>query len=100
MFKLSRKGQNTLEYVLLVTAVVAAFLAIQYYVNRGIQGRARDASDNIGSQFDAPATTAEYTTTRASTVRETTLGGVTRSALTAAEETTRTGSETVEAPGF
>lgn len=98
MIKLNRKGQNTLEYVLLISSVVAAFLLAQYYLNRGLQGRVRDASDNIGSQFDAGATTTNYTTTRDSVVQETDLAGVTTSRLVDNETTSRTGSETIEAP--
>ena len=104
MIKLNRKGQNTLEYVLLVTAVVVAFVAIQYYLHRGLQGRVRDASDNIGNQFDAPDTTTNYTTVRTSVMRETTtqgdLGNITRSELVAEDDTSRIGSESIEAPEF
>jgi uncharacterized protein (UPF0333 family) len=95
MIRLNRRGQNTLEYVLLVTAVVGAFLAIQYYLNRGVQGRVRDASDNIGGQFDARATTNTYTTVRNSSATEINAAGVTSS--TSTENTDRTGSETVQA---
>ena len=98
MRKLNRKGQNALEYVLLITAVVTAFLVVQHYLGRGLQGRVRDASDNIGSQFDAGATESDFHTTRSSTVHETNTNGVTRSELTADELTTRTGDETVSAP--
>ena len=101
MFKLNRKGQNTLEYVLLITAVVAAFLAIQYYLNRGLQGRVREASDNIGGQFDAPVTEGYQTTTRSSTTWDTNKAGVTRSQLVERdEETSRTGFEEVDVPAF
>ena len=98
MCKFNRKGQNTLEYVLLITAVVVAFLVVQHYLNRGLQGRVRDASDNIGSQFDAQATTSTFTTERSSTVQETNLTGVSRSLLVTPEVSSRTGSEVVAAP--
>jgi len=104
MIRLNRKGQNTLEYVLLISAVVVGFLAVQHYLNRGLQGRVREASDNIGEQFDATATTADYTMTRSSTVRESTLpggaGNVTRSEIVAAEVSSRTGEQTVDAPDW
>ena len=102
--KLNKKGQNTLEYVLLITSVVVAFIASQYYLNRGLQGRVREASDNIGSQFDAEATTATYTTTRTSSQRDSTgidaaTGGtITQSVLMGDESTTRTSAEQVQAP--
>lgn len=99
MIKLNRKGQNTLEYVLLITAVVAAFLAIQHYLNRGVQGRVRDAADSIGSQFDAQATVSNFSTTRNSSVQETNEDGITRSELLTDEVTERDISEMVAAPG-
>lgn len=98
MMKFNRKGQNSLEYVLLITAVVVAFLGIQHYLNRGLQGRVRDAADSIGSQFDAQATASSFTTTRSSNVTETTIAGVTRSELANDELTIRQTSETIGAP--
>ncbi len=54
MFKRSRKrrAQSTLEYAVLIVIVIGALLTIQTYVKRGIQGRLRQASDDIGDQFD------------------------------------------------
>lgn len=98
MWRLNRRGQNTLEYVLLITAVIAAFLLVQHYLSRGLQGRLRDASDNIGGQFDAKDTTSTFTTERSSVVEEFNLGGVSRSELVGPETSNRTGSETVSAP--
>jgi len=46
-----RKAQSTLEYALLITVAVGAFLTIQSYVKRGIQGRLRQATDDIGTQY-------------------------------------------------
>lgn len=98
MIRLNRKGQNTLEYVLLVTAVVVAFLLIQYYLNRGLQGRMREASDNIGGQFDADVTAGNYKITRSSTTTETDLAGVSRTELLTAEDTLRLSAEEVAEP--
>lgn len=99
MRRRNRKGQNTLEYVLLIVAVVGAFLAIQHYLNRGLQGRMRDSTDNIGEQFDSRLGSVEYTTTRKSYVTETNIEGVTRSELFAPEETYRKGGKTIKAVG-
>ncbi|MBN3038971.1 MAG: hypothetical protein JW869_06120 [Candidatus Omnitrophica bacterium] len=105
MIKLNRKGQNTLEYVLLITCVVVAFIAVQHYLNRGIQGRVREASDNIGSQFDAEVTTATYETSRTSRQQDTTIpsghpegGNITTSTLLENEITSRDATENVPAP--
>ena len=51
--RLNKKGQNTLEYVLLIVIVVGAFISIQWYLSRGVQGKMRDSGDSIGDQFDA-----------------------------------------------
>ena len=49
MFRLIRnkKGQNTAEYAVLIGLVVAAVIAMQTYVKRGVQGRMHDASDKF-----------------------------------------------------
>ncbi|MFC1631562.1 hypothetical protein ACFL2I_03305 [Candidatus Omnitrophota bacterium] len=105
MIRLNRKGQNTLEYVLLITAVVVGFLLVQHYLNRGLQGRVREASDNIGDQFDADNTTMNFVTTRGSTVTDTNTptgapdgGNIIRSEITSADGTYVTGTEVVAAP--
>jgi len=40
----NRKGQNTAEYALLISLVVAAIIAMQTYAQRTLQARIRDAS--------------------------------------------------------
>jgi uncharacterized protein (UPF0333 family) len=47
MFKLlhkNKKGQNTAEYAILISLVVAAIVAMQVYAQRALQARVRDAS--------------------------------------------------------
>jgi hypothetical protein len=58
---LNKKGQNTLEYAVLIAVVVGGLLAIQTYLGRAIKGRARSSIDNIGSQYSAGDMTGEYT---------------------------------------
>ncbi|MBI5873188.1 MAG: hypothetical protein HZB36_03490 [Candidatus Omnitrophica bacterium] len=41
----SRKGQNTAEYAILIGVIVAAAIAMQIYIRRGMQARIRDAVD-------------------------------------------------------
>ena len=52
MFKLLNrmKGQSTLEYAVLII-IIGALLTIQVYIKRGVQGRLKSASDDIGDQF-------------------------------------------------
>ncbi|MGD9014675.1 MAG: hypothetical protein PVI33_01435 [Candidatus Omnitrophota bacterium] len=44
MFK--RKGQNIAEYSILIALIIAAAVAMQTYIRRGIQGRMADAVDH------------------------------------------------------
>ncbi|MBF0122638.1 MAG: hypothetical protein HQL21_04410 [Candidatus Omnitrophica bacterium] len=60
------KGQSTLEYAILVVVVIAALLSLQTYIKRGIQGRLRKSSDDIGDQFSVTSD-ASYTRTSEST---------------------------------
>ncbi len=41
----ARKGQNTAEYAILIGVIVAAAIAMQIYIRRGMQARVRDAVD-------------------------------------------------------
>jgi len=42
----NRKGQNIAEYSILIALVIAAAVAMQVYIKRGLQGRVADAVDN------------------------------------------------------
>jgi hypothetical protein len=50
---LNRKGQNIAEYSILIALVIAAAVAMQTYVKRGLQGRVRDAVDYTGNNTTA-----------------------------------------------
>lgn len=51
-YRLSKsEAQSTLEYAVVIACVVAALLGMQFYLRRGIQGRIRAASDEIGEQY-------------------------------------------------
>jgi Flp pilus assembly pilin Flp len=56
------RGQSTLEYVILIGFVVAALIAMGVYMKRGIQGRLRESTDQVGQQYSAGNTTGSYTT--------------------------------------
>jgi Flp pilus assembly pilin Flp len=63
MFIRSKKrAQSTLEYAVIIAVVVGALIAMQVYVKRGLQGRLRQATDDIGDQFAPGVTTTNYTT--------------------------------------
>ncbi|MBI3991049.1 MAG: hypothetical protein HY350_02760 [Candidatus Omnitrophica bacterium] len=45
----NRRGQNIAEYSIVIAIVIAAAVAMQTYVKRGLQGRVRDAVDTTGN---------------------------------------------------
>lgn len=47
-----KKGQSAVEYVLLITAVAVALVAISMVVQRAIQDRAKESAKEVGNQFD------------------------------------------------
>lgn len=87
-----KNGQTTLEYAILIVIVIAALFTIQTYVKRGMQGRLKSATDDIGDQFSPGNTQATtVTTTKGHTVQDTfgTDGrvGESKSRLVTAEKT-------------
>jgi uncharacterized protein (UPF0333 family) len=56
MLKNKNRGQGTLEYAVIIAVVVGALIAMQIYMKRGIEGKAREATEQIGEQFDAGTT--------------------------------------------
>lgn len=90
-----QRGQSTLEYALLIAAVVAGLVVMQMYVKRGMAGRLKSATDELGEQYDPTAFNSNYTTNTHSKRNETVANKTTNSILVDAETTTRTGSESV-----
>jgi Flp pilus assembly pilin Flp len=66
----NRRGQSILEYAILMVIVIAALLSLQTYIKRGIQGRLKQATDDIGEQFGTN-TTFNKTTKSYSSTKET-----------------------------
>ena len=97
MFK--QRGQSTLEYALIIAVVVGGLLLMQHYIRRGLAGRYRAASDDIGEQFDPSAYTANYTINQSSATQQTVTDRVTRTEHTADQISKRDGTEDVEAWG-
>lgn len=56
----NKKAQQTAEYALLISLVVAAIIAMQTYAQRTIQARIRDASGYLTSRTSAMGTTNQY----------------------------------------
>ena len=57
---LNKKGQNTAEYALLISLVVAAIIAMQTYAQRALQARIRDASLYMKNQTSVLGNTDQY----------------------------------------
>lgn len=79
--KRRKKGQSTLEYAILIIIIIGALLSIQVYIKRGIQGRLKGATDDIGDQFSVGNTNETRTMKVDSRTRDTFLLGVTNSTL-------------------
>ncbi len=60
---MKRNGQNVIEYTVVISCIIAALIATQFYVKRALQGRLRSAADQIGQQYEPGQTTSNFTTT-------------------------------------
>jgi len=72
---LNKKGQNTLEYAVIIAVIVAALIAMQGYIKRGVQGKLKASADDIGDQFSAQNTASNSTSQLTANSTETILGG-------------------------
>jgi cytoskeletal protein RodZ len=82
-----KKGQSTLEYAVLIIIILGALLAIQVYIKRGVQGRLKSATDDIGDQFSPGNTNVVKVSRTRSQTGETFASGATTSTLLANEVT-------------
>ena len=55
------RGYSMLEYSLLFAIIVAALIAMQGYIQRGLAGRLRASIDSVGDQYDPRNTTSTNT---------------------------------------
>jgi Flp pilus assembly pilin Flp len=56
----NKKAQNTAEYAILISLVVAGIIAMQTYAQRALQARVRDAGQYLASETDDLGTTVQY----------------------------------------
>ena len=49
-----KKAQSSLEFALVISAIVVALLAMQVYIRRGLQGRMRASADELSAQQYEP----------------------------------------------
>jgi len=113
MVRLTRKGQSTAEYAIVIGLVLAAVMGMQVYVKRGIQGKVKDASDakvvysgtsdygvNSYTQYEPQySTTIGMASTRDVTEKATvSKGGGVKREIVGEEVSSRTGTQEVLAP--
>ncbi|MFH0762557.1 MAG: hypothetical protein V1925_01560 [Candidatus Omnitrophota bacterium] len=109
MLRLNRHAQSTAEYVIVIGLIVAAVVAMQTYVKRGLQGRIQEAVDYVentnesgvvtfsGGQYEPYYLSSSFDNDRNSTETEDMLeGGAIDRALTI-DHSERTGSQTIGA---
>ncbi|MFH1397223.1 MAG: hypothetical protein ABIH27_01560 [Candidatus Omnitrophota bacterium] len=88
-----RRGQSTLEYALVIAAVIAALIAINSYMKKGVEGRLKSSTDQIGKQFEANGTFSDswsVNSTGTTTTTETRVaGGGTGTVVSSSEILTR-----------
>jgi cytoskeletal protein RodZ len=84
------KGQSTLEYAVLIIIVIGALLSIQVYIKRGVQGRLKSATDDIGDQYSPGNTNVFSVTSTVSNTTDTFKYGKSTSTLRADELTKTT----------
>lgn len=82
-----QKGQSTLEYAILIIIIIGALLSIQVYIKRGVQGRLKSATDDIGTQFSPGNTNVVKKMITSSQSQDTFKTGVTKSQLLKEEKT-------------
>ncbi|MFA5350132.1 MAG: hypothetical protein WC357_02225 [Candidatus Omnitrophota bacterium] len=64
-----KRAQSTLEYAIVIFAVIAALLAMQVYMRRGLQGKMRSTADELSvQQYEPKNTVADITTTQISDI--------------------------------
>lgn len=95
-----RLGQSTAEYAIVIALVIAAAMAMQTYVKRGIQAKIKAASDHQLAEYGLGNATTQYepyyaqhnittTSTSTETVGTETGGKVKRELIGEGEKTTR-----------
>lgn len=102
MLRRKKTGQSTAEYAIVIGLVIAAAVAMQVYVKRGVQAKIRGASDYSPnstifktSQYEPDYSTSRLTTKRTAKEKTQTYDGgkVTREIDAAGEVTKRSGKQ-------
>jgi len=95
----NRKAQSTLEYALIIGVVVAGLLLMQHYVRRGLAGKYKSSSDDLGEQFEPAKYTATFTVGQTSNVKQAVADRVAATTHNTVQQSVKTGTESVAAWG-
>ncbi|MFH1077572.1 MAG: hypothetical protein V1753_12230, partial [Pseudomonadota bacterium] len=109
MLRRFRKGQSTAEYAIVIGLVIAAAVAMQVYVKRGVQGKMKDATDYNDPAAAGMMSTRQYepdymttaamvSTRKAEETAETTKGGGISRVIVGEDVSSRAGTTTILAP--
>lgn len=104
----SKRGQSTAEYAILIGVVIAAVVGMQVYVKRGLQGKVKDVTDNVGfglrdagytaltSQYEPYYAKSDFTVSQGRTETTDVQAGYKVKRTVDRDETLRTGSSSQE----
>jgi hypothetical protein len=91
---IKKRGQSFQEYAILLALAAAAFIAMQAYMKRGMQGRLRDLANQISpKQYEANDTTSKTVIDREGSSTEKETPG--KYEITSSDSTTTTYESTV-----
>ena len=102
----NQKGQNTAEYAIVIALVVAAAVAMQTYVKRGLQGRVKDEVGDMAtrtpelgntSQYEPNYLSSDFTTNTADDTRHKS-GQAKNPTITVNSNVTQNGTQILQAP--
>ena len=85
-----KRGQSTLEYAVLTVIIIGALLSIQFYIKRGVQGRLKSATDDIGDQYSVGNTNVLKITHTEGKTTEKFTNGASSSVIQGSEITNKT----------
>jgi len=103
----SKRAQTTAEYAILIGLVVAALVAMQIYVKRGLQGRMKGATDYLATQttdlgaagqYEPYYLSSSFDATRDTTESEATATGGSVTRTLTQDASSRTGTQTYGTP--
>ena len=100
----NHRGQSTAEYAVVIGVVVAAIIAMQVYVRRGMQAKVKDVTDHFTSQFGSTKqfepdfASSDFTVAQDRSASEQVTKGYEVDRTGISETTSRTGSATTGAP--